>query len=69
MMKNDIQCTKELLFRSDNNGNKDEVTPSGPVTPDRTIFKPGQGQSDEAQMVPPLQSDSDEPILLYSRLK
>ena len=46
-----------------NNGNKDEVTPSGSVTPDRTIFKPGQGQS-EAQMVPPLQSDPDHPILI-----
>ena len=51
------------MFRSDKNGNKDEVTPSGSVTPDRTIFKPGQGQS-EAQMVPPLQSDPDDPILI-----
>ena len=62
-VKNDIQCIKELLFHSDNNGNKDELTPSGSVTPDRTIFKPGQGQS-EAQMVPPLQSDPDDPILI-----
>ena len=42
-VKKGIQCIKELLFHADNNGNKDEVTTSGLVTPDRTIFKPGQG--------------------------
>ena len=37
-VKNDIQSIKELLFGFGNNGNKDEATPSGSETPDKTIL-------------------------------
>ena len=62
-VKNDVQSIKEPLFGDGTNDIKAEDTPSGSVTPDKTISKDNQDQS-ETQMVPPLQSDSDEPILI-----